>query len=120
MDAAKAADVQLTSTIFSVTRYLTYVCDNKIMKRRLLMMLAMTIMIAATIIVQQHQTTQAFPCVGDSVKEYCTGYHDGAIQAHRDFTTGHDLDIDQHRCIGSVDYCNGYNRGYCDEANFLG
>ena len=86
-------------------------------------MLAMTniIMISAAIIVlQNNQTAQAFPFVGDSIKEYCIGYHDGAIQAYRDFNMGHDLDVDQHRCTGSVDYCNGYNRGYGDEANFLG
>ena len=70
---------------------------------------------------QYHQIAQAFPCIGDSAKEYCTGYHDGAVQAHRDFNAGHDLDIDQHRCIrNSTDYCNGYNRGYNDEADFLG
>jgi hypothetical protein len=83
-------------------------------------MLTTTIMISATITVLQHQTAQAFPCVGDSVKEYCTGYHNGAIQAHTDYNTGQDLDVDQHRCTGSAAYCNGYNRGYTDEADFLG
>jgi hypothetical protein len=86
-------------------------------------MLAMTIIMiyAAITALQQHnQTAQAFPCIGGSVKEYCTGYHDGAIQAYRDFNTGHDLDVDLHPCTGSVDYCNGYNRGYGDEADFLG
>jgi hypothetical protein len=48
-------------------------------------------------------------------------YHDGANQAYRDYKTGHDLDIDQHRCTSnSNDYCNGYARGYSDEADFLG
>jgi hypothetical protein len=38
-----------------------------------------------TLLLQQHyQTAQAFPCVGHSVKEYCTGYRDGAVQAKRD------------------------------------
>ena len=59
------------------------------------------------------QTTQAYPCVGDSslTEEYCTGYHDGAIQARRDFHTLHGLDADQHTCTASIDYCRGYTRG---------
>ena len=70
---------------------------------------------------EQHpQTAQASPCNGDNGKEYCTGYHDGAIQAHKDFKTGDDLDIDQHRCTGSTEYCSGYERGYNDEQDFLG
>jgi hypothetical protein len=69
---------------------------------------------------QYPQTAQASPCNGDNGKEYCTGYHDGAIQAHKDFKTGDDLDVDQHRCTGSEEYCNGYNRGYNDETDFLG
>ena len=74
-----------------------------------------------TLLLQYNQTAQAFPCVGDHVKEYCTGYHDGAVQANRNFKTGEDLDINQHRCTGDSSlYCNGYNRGYSDEADFLG
>jgi hypothetical protein len=75
-----------------------------------------------TIVLQQcHQTAHAYPCVGGSVKEYCTGYHDGAVQAYGDYKIGHDLDVDQHPCKGnSTQYCNGYNRGYSDEADFLG
>jgi hypothetical protein len=70
---------------------------------------------------QYHQTAQAYPCVGGSAKEYCTGYHDGAVLAYRDFNTGNDLAVDQHPCRGnSTDYCNGYIRGYNDEADFLG
>ena len=65
-------------------------------------------------------TAQAFPCNGNNGEEYCTGYHDGAIQAHRDFKTGDDLDVDQHRCTGSEEYCTGYNTGYSDEEDFLG
>jgi hypothetical protein len=81
------------------------------------------IMISATSItlLQYHQTAQAYPCVGGSAKEYCTGYHDGAVHAYTDYNTGHGLDLDQHRCTdNSTDYCNGYNRGYSDEADFLG
>jgi hypothetical protein len=71
--------------------------------------------------IQYHQTAQAFPCVGGNTREYCTGYHDGAIQAYRDYKTGSDLDIDQRPCRGnSAEYCDGYNRGYSDEADFLG
>jgi hypothetical protein len=75
-----------------------------------------------TMLLQQyHQTAQAYPCVGGNAKEYCTAYHDGANQAYIDYKTGHDLDIDQHLCTNnSNDYCNGYARGYSDEADFLG
>ena len=67
------------------------------------------------------QVAQAYPCVGDGslTEEYCTGYHDGAIQAHRDFHTVHGLDLDQHTCTASVDYCTGYSRGYSDESGIL-
>ena len=60
-------------------------------------------------------TLVCYPCNGDNGKEYCTGYHNGAIQAHRDFKTGNDMDVDQHRCNGSTEYYNGYYRGYGDE-----
>ena len=76
--------------------------------------------IALLLIQQYPQTAQASPCNGDNGKEYCTGYHDGAIQAHKDFKTGDDLDVDQHRCTGSTEYCSGYERGYNDEQDFLG
>ena len=86
----------------------------------LLLLVTTIIIISATSItlLQQHyQTAQAFPCVGHSAKEYCTGYRDGAVQAKRDFKTGQDLDIDQHPCtLNSTLYCNGYS----DEADFLG
>ena len=73
------------------------------------------------ILPQQYNIVQSFPRVGNSVKDYCVGYHDGAVQAEIDFKTGHDLDIDQHRCTHkSTDYCNGYDKGYDDEADFLG
>ena len=79
--------------------------------------------IAVVLLLQEQQylqTAQASPCNGDNEKEYCTGYHDGAIQAHKDFKSGDDLDVDQHRCTGSTEYCNGYDRGYSDEEDFLG
>ena len=76
---------------------------------------------SSMLLLEYHQTAHAFPCVGGQVREYCTGYHDGAIQAHRDFNTGQDLDIDQHPCVHNItEYCHGYNRGYNDEADFLG
>ena len=92
------------------------------MKEILLRLLVViTIMISAISITVQQQTAQAYPCIGGSVKEYCIGYHDGAIQAHRDFYTGHNLGTDQHQCKdNSTEYCNGYDRGYNDEADFLG
>ena len=54
---------------------------------------------------------QAFPCNGNNGKEYCAGYHDGAVQAHRDFKTADDMDVDQHQCKGSTQYCNEYDKG---------
>ena len=48
------------------------------------------------------------------------GYHDGAVQANRDYKTGNDLDSDQHRCTADTLYCDGYSRGYNDQADFLG
>ncbi len=59
------------------------------MKVRLVVILIMAvIMVFATSIALlatlYHQTAQAYPCVGGNVKEYCTGYHDGAVQAKRD------------------------------------
>ena len=86
-------------------------------------MVATTIaMMTFAILLQQQypQTAQAFPCNGNNGKEYCMGYHDGAVQAHKDFKSGDDTDIDQHRCTGSAEYCNGYDRGYSDEEDFLG
>jgi hypothetical protein len=92
------------------------------MKKSLLVMLAMATMIfaAITVLQQYYQTAQAYPCVGHSAKEYCTGYHDGAVQANRDYKTGNDLDLDQHRCTAAALYCHGYSRGYNDQADFLG
>jgi hypothetical protein len=49
------------------------------------------------------------------------GYHDGAIQAHRDYNSGDDnISLNQHRCTLIPEYCKGYDRGYNDEADFLG
>jgi hypothetical protein len=94
------------------------------MKWMLLLLVTTIIIISTTsitLLLQHYQTAQAFPCVGDSAKEYCTGYRDGAVQAKRDFKTGQDLNIDRHTCIrNSTLYCNGYSRGYSDEADFLG
>jgi len=88
-------------------------------------MLAMTIVISTigavtTIALLLLQTAQAFPCNGNNGKEYCMGYHDGAVQAHKDFKSGDDTDIDEHQYTGSTEYCNGYDRGYSDEEDFLG
>jgi hypothetical protein len=66
------------------------------------------------------ETAQAFPCIGNNGKEYCTGYHDGAVQATRDYKIANDLDVDQHECTSGDLYCDGYRRGYNDQADFLG
>jgi hypothetical protein len=89
----------------------------------IVVMISAAVPSAMLLLLQQYpQTAQAFPCIGNSGKEYCTGYHDGAIQAHRDFKTGDDMDVDvdEHRCTGIKEYCNGYDRGYSDEEDFLG
>jgi hypothetical protein len=88
-------------------------------------MLVTIIMISTAIaIIQQYlhyQTAQAYPWVGYGTKECCTGCHDGAVQAYRNYKIGHDLDVGQHPCTGnSTQYCNGYNRVYSGEADFLG
>ena len=82
-----------------------YTLDSKTVKQRLLVMLVTIIMIPATISILQeqlyYQTAKAYPCVGGSAKEYCTGYHDGAMLAYQDFNTGHDLNTSQHTCTGN-------------------
>ena len=93
------------------------------MKGTILLVTTMILISAITALQHHSQTAKAFPCIGRSVKkiDYCTGYHDGAIQAHRDSNSGLDLDIRQHPCTrNSTDYCSGYVRGYNDEADFLG
>jgi hypothetical protein len=62
------------------------------MKKRLLLMMMLlamaTIIFATTTVLQQdYQTAHAVPCLGHSGNEYCTGYHDGAVQANRDYKT---------------------------------
>jgi hypothetical protein len=89
--------------------------------RTVIIMISATTTITIVLQQQHHQIAQAYPCVGGSTKEYCTGYHNGAILAYRDFNAGNDLTVGQHPCRGnSTDYCNGYIRGYNDEADFLG
>ena len=90
---------------------------------RLFTMLAIIMFIAALALSEQHiHKAQAFPCIGDANKEYCIGYHSGAIQAHRDYNSGDDNNIgsDQQQCKANPEYCKGYDRGYNDEADFLG
>ena len=54
---------------------------------------------STTLLLEYPQTAHAFLCVGGQVKEYCIGYYNGAIQAHKDFNTEQDLDISRHTCI---------------------
>jgi hypothetical protein len=67
-----------------------------------------------------------FPCAGGTGVEYCSGYHDGAVQADRDDAemskgTG-SVDVNKHLpCVNSnPDYCRGFIKGYDDEADILG
>ena len=90
---------------------------------RLFITLAIIMSLAALALFEQHiHEAQAFPCIGDANKEYCIGYHSGAIQAHRDYNSGDDnnIGLDQHQCKTNPEYCKGYDRGYNDEADFLG
>jgi hypothetical protein len=108
------------------SKYLIFLCstwnDDVTMRRTQFpsLMVAMTIavMIFDISLQQYPQTAQAFPCIGNSAKVYCAGYHDGGIQAHKDFKSGDDADTDEHTCTDSAEYCNGYDRGYSDEEDF--
>ena len=82
--------------------------------------LSLTLVFCCLLLYLCPHKTQAFPCIGDTLKEYCMGYHDGAIQAHRDYKSGDDINLDQHRCTINPGYCKGYDRGYNDEMDFLG
>ena len=72
------------------------------------------------------KSSSAFPCEGGTGVEYCSGYHDGAVQADRDDAemskgTG-SVDVNKHLpCVNSIpDYCRGFIKGYNDEADILG
>ena len=72
------------------------------------------------------KSSSPFPCAGGTGVEYCSGYHDGAVQADRDDAemskgTG-SVDVNKHLpCVNSnPDYCRGFIKGYNDEANILG
>src|SRR5437764_735975 len=53
-----------------------------------------------------------FPCVGGNGKNYCVGYHDGAVQADNDDNAHRNLDVSQHPCIGHTpQYCQGFVKG---------
>jgi hypothetical protein len=60
-----------------------------------------------------------FPCVGGSGKNYCTGYHAGAVAADNDDSAGRGVGF--HGCPAGhiAQYCQGYERGYNDEAGDL-
>jgi hypothetical protein len=62
-----------------------------------------------------------FPCVGGSGKNYCVGYHDGAVQADNDDNnTSRNLDVSLHPCIGHTpQYCQGFVKAYNDEVEDL-
>ena len=72
------------------------------------------------------KSSPPFPCAGGTGVEYCSGYHDGAVQADRDYAemskeTG-SVDVNKHLpCVNSnPDYCTAFIKGYDDEANILG
>ncbi|MBV9178839.1 MAG: hypothetical protein JO297_17570 [Nitrososphaeraceae archaeon] len=57
-----------------------------------------------------------FPCVGGNGKNYCVGYHDGAVQADNDDNANRDPHVSQHLCLNHTpQYCQGYLKGYNDE-----
>jgi hypothetical protein len=57
-------------------------------------------------------------CKGGTGEEYCLGYHAGATLADKDSEKGN-VDVNQHHCNNTAQYCDGSTRGYDDEANFL-
>jgi hypothetical protein len=66
------------------------------------------------------KSAYAFPCEGGIGKEYCRGYHAGAIQADKDDNANRNLDLSQHRCTSTIQqYCQGFVNGYNDEADLL-
>jgi hypothetical protein len=60
-----------------------------------------------------------FPCVGGSGKNYCVGYHDGAVQADKDDTAGTGVAFTGCPPGHNREYCAGYQRGYNDESYIL-
>jgi hypothetical protein len=72
------------------------------------------------------KSSTPFPCAGGTGVEYCSGYHDGAVQADRDNAVmskgSGSVDVNKHLpCVNSnPDYCRGFIKGYDDEANILG
>ena len=80
-----------------------------------LIVLVLTILAA---VLAQTQIVLAYPCSGGSGKDYCSGYHKGAVQADKDDAKGN-VDVSQHPCSGSADYCRGYITGYDQEAGLL-
>jgi hypothetical protein len=62
----------------------------------------------------------AFPCAGGSGKNYCTGYHEGAVAADNDDSSGRSVGFRGCPVNHSAEYCRGYERGYNDEAGVLG
>jgi hypothetical protein len=69
------------------------------------------------------KSSTPFPCAGGTGVEYCSGYHDGAVQADRDdaeMSKGiGSVDVNKHLpCVNSIpDYCRGFIKGYDDEAD---
>lgn len=86
-----------------------------------------TITVTATImsVLIPYQTAHAFPCAGGSGKDYCSGYHKGAVQADKDDSNAGKVqdggNIFSSTCQSghTADYCSGWNRGYNDEAGVL-
>jgi len=63
----------------------------------------------------------AFPCSGGSGKEYCSGYHKGALQADKDWANPHSgKEIFSSKCPSghTTEYCNGWTRRYDKESQF--
>jgi hypothetical protein len=98
----------------------TVIINNKWEKemQRLALLTTITVTAAIMSVLIPYQTAHAFPCTGGSGKEYCRGYHTGAVQADKDNAKGN-VDVSQHPCSSSVDYCSGFTRGYDDEAGML-
>jgi hypothetical protein len=84
---------------------------------------AILMAIVAAILAAQLQHVQAYPCSGGSGKEYCNGFHKGAVQADKDFAnpgSGPGEIFDSTCPSGhSQTYCDGWNKGYNMESQAL-
>src|SRR5438093_5828813 len=59
-----------------------------------------------------------FSCEGGTGDIYCSGYHDGAVQADDDYNNHGFIDQAKHPCKSMTEFCAGYSKVNEDEADF--